>query len=464
METTACDDAGDTNVVDSQHEEESLSGTHLVVPTIPHASFNGEDDSNLEACVSRALSETGDAGYMPDEAPSCQESQNGCQYPLIWEFVPQPVESGEDAGKSGMTNQQVQYQDGYPTGYFSPYYHPNMQGYIQNGYFNQGYLPGTWISQWCQPTYQQTDDSFHSSSSTVVMSGSQSRGLHQRSPSPRPRRYFQHHQGAQYVVQHTASILKIVDEPGKALSASEREEYQLFKEIFKGTESLENYSLEQKQTFEHVVSDYARYAGIPEYVDYVLGEYDGNEIRPRQKPNHIDILSDDLEEKAQQVKDKAKAFAAYYQSCEWDRTDGWDVYERVTLLDIESLKIGQPEQSSQSESPQPSAPTMYVVLFLQLPKEKIGKSEDGSPVPCCETKGDLLETIVGKGNCKTRCTRATFIKHKWVGEFSLCGYKKDPVTERTVPKVFRGRQDVGAVYETIFRYEQRKKRKHETRK
>lgn len=462
MNKVSSDETGNTNAVESDHKGET-SKTDSVVDTIPNTAVEFEENSISQPHPS----EMGYTGHVAAEQQSDEVFDNRCQAHSVWQ--PVDVSSSWDTSL-GDTNQPLLYPDGYPLGHYSMYYDPNMQGYYQNEYYDQGYYQNEYYSQgywqgmwapWPQQIYQQTDVSSQASSSTELL-GRQNRDSSQSNvsqsprPSPSPSTRYFHQQRPQPPPEDITPNLKIVEEPGNDLSDTEKEEYQVFKEIFNNGESLETLSLEQKDVFEHVIYHYPRYAGIPEYVEYILGDYDGhNELRPRQKPSQIPTPADDLVQRAQQVKDKAKEFAAYYQSCEWDRTNGWDVYERVTLLDVESLKIGQPEPSPQLEIPQP---TMYVVLFLQLPKEKIpAKSDDGSPVPCCEISGDLLETIVGKANCKTRCTQPTFVKHKWKGEFPLCGYKKDPHDRtRRVAKVFRGRQDVGAVYETIVRYVQRK--------
>ena len=467
MDNTAFDESGDTNMVQSSQKEENASSSSLVVEKIPNESFTFNESTNSSTSSQPLVSETEDTGYVPVEGPFYEGIDNRCQYAPPW-YVPQPLTaSGERSETSSSANdpsQQYRYQAGYPSGVCSPYYDPNMQGYIQNPYLFDypGYLQTMW-PHWQQQNYQRSDSSSQASSSTEVPSfhhgvgttSPQSEGFRPQYFA-RPRRRYPPQQYMQSQLQEKAPKVKIADEPASDLSDSEKEDYQLFKEIFNKGESLETLSLEQKEVFERVVHEYVRYAGIPENVDYRLGEYDGKELLPRQKPSPVVTLADDLELRKQQVRDKAKEFAAYYQSCEWDRTNGWDIHERVTLLDIESLKIGQPEDLV-SDIPQSCVPTMYVVLIHQLPKEKIPKLVDGAPVPCCETYGDLLETIVGKGNCKTRCTLPTLINHKWYGEFSLCGYKKDHATGRTVPKVFRGRQDVGAVYETIYSNERKKK-------
>lgn len=452
MNKVSLDETGDTNAVESDHNGET-SETDLAVDTIPNTAVDVEENSISQP----RPSEMGYTGHAAAEQQSYEGFDNRCQAHSVWQ--PVDVSSSWDLSPCD-TNLPLPYSGRYHLGHYSMYYGPNMQGYYQNEYYNQGYWQGMW-APWPPQIYQQNDVSSQASSSTEVLGrqnrdSSQSNVSQSQRPSPSPSTRYFHEQRPHPPPEDINPKLKIVEEPGNDLSDTEKEEYQVFKEIFNNGKSLETLSLEQKDVFEHVIYHYARYAGIPEYVEYILGDYDGhNELRPRQKPSQIPTPTDDLEQRAQQVKDKAKEFAAYYQSCEWDRTNGWDVYERVTLLDIESLKIGQPEPSPQLEIPQP---TMYVVLFLQLPKEKIpAKSDGGSPVPCCEISGDLLETVVGKANCKTRCTQPTFIKHKWKGEFPLCGYKRDPLDrDRKVPKVFRGRQDVGAVYETIVRYVQRK--------
>jgi len=462
MDNTPFDENGDTNMVESSQKEANASNASLVVD---NESCTFEESANSSMSSQPLVSETEDSAYVPVEGPFYEGIDNRCQYALPW-YVPQPFtasgEQSETLSQTSDPSQQYRCQTGYPSGLCSSYYDPNMHGYIQNPYLldYEGYLQ-TMSPHWQQQNYQRSESSSQVSSSTEVPSfhhgvGTTSRQSEGFRPQyfARPSRRYPTQQHMQSQLQEKAPKVKIADKPAGNLSDSEKEDYQLFKEIFNKEESLETLSLEQKEVFERVVHEYVRYAGIPENVEYKLGEYDGKELLPRQKPSPVGTLSDDLELRKQQVKEKAKEFTAYYQSCEWDRTNGWDIHERVTLLDIDSLKIGQPEESV-SDIPHSCVPTMYVVLIHQLPKEKISKLVDGAPVPCCETYGDLLETIVGKGNCKTRCTLPTLIPHKWDGEFSLCGYKKDHATGRTVPKVFRGRQDVGAVYETIYRREKK---------
>jgi hypothetical protein len=75
---------------------------------------------------------------------------------------------------------------------------------------------------------------------------------------------------------------------------------------------------------------------------------------------------------------------------------------------------------------------------------------NGTPIPCLETKGDILYTIKGEHNCRSQVTQPPRIKHKWNGEIPLCGFTKDK-NGRSRAMIIRGRHDVCKIYETVHR-------------
>ena len=169
--------------------------------------------------------------------------------------------------------------------------------------------------------------------------------------------------------------------------------------------------------YQRVYQDYARYAGIPNEVRYTLDYH----------------LPD---------KDDTEAWTRYYQSYEWDRTEGWDSKERVSLLDRQALSIASDNRTSQSED---DDDTSYVVLMRCVPDSaiRLANRANDEPVACFEQRGDVLHAIRGKER-RLAMFVPSKITRRFQGELALCGYKSDGR-----PMVIRGRQDVGRIYATI---------------
>jgi hypothetical protein len=178
-------------------------------------------------------------------------------------------------------------------------------------------------------------------------------------------------------------------------------------------------------------------------VNYVLGPYDGKRVYPRQKPSHARLWLS--LPSISQVREAAAAFTAYYQSTEWDRTEGWSVYERVILVDEDARSVPVENPPVPRQGP---IETAYVVLMHQLPKPIAQRRDGKSPISCFETKGDILQVVLGKNPCTWYNTHPPPVKHKWRGEICLCGYKIDSRGKR-VPKVVRGSHDVNLIYQTV---------------
>lgn len=242
--------------------------------------------------------------------------------------------------------------------------------------------------------------------------------------------------------------LRIADSPVATLDAEQKARYAVFKDVL-ARQSANGQktppSDEEKDVCLRVLQSYSAYTGIPEYVQYNLGYYDGTRFCPREKPVHrIRMLfEEDIKAK---VRHEAEEFTEYYHSVEWDRTGGWSKDERVTLLDQEALTIAQPTSSETNDG----APitTVYVVLMHQIPS-MIPQTKFGDPpIPCLQTKGDLISIIRGEKACKAQFALPPLIPRKWRGDIFMCGFKTDGQGKR-VPMIIRGRQDVGKMYQTI---------------
>ena len=101
--------------------------------------------------------------------------------------------------------------------------------------------------------------------------------------------------------------------PNSQKRGGRQQNYQTFKTVYNSLFDLEQVPVDMWNTYKRVYQDYARYAGIPEYVRYTL--------------DHEFPYYGTLED-----------VTAYYQSAEWDRTNGWDPNERVSLPGPKRLK------------------------------------------------------------------------------------------------------------------------------
>ena len=241
--------------------------------------------------------------------------------------------------------------------------------------------------------------------------------------------------------------VKVRETASPTLTEQEKADYKIFKEEWacqNGQQSAQPRTPERKEAFERVVKDYSRYVGIPSAVNYILGEYDGNCLLPRRLPTHP-VLETSVVGSISQIRRTAAEFTSYYQSEEWDRTDGWSPKERISLLDVDALTIAQPKQSETTS--QGSINLIYVVLMHHLAQSEIKENED-SPTPCFETKGDILEIIRGEKRCRAQAMQPPVVSHKWRGEHPMCGFKKDNFG-RSMPMIVRGRQDVSKMFQTI---------------
>ena len=164
----------------------------------------------------------------------------------------------------------------------------------------------------------------------------------------------------------------------------------------------------------------------------------------------------DVEFNAQTILSEAQETARFYEKEEWDRTNGWSPLERVTMLDKNALDKLVPGGSATRKSGAcRKITTIYVVLLHHIPIHDPRRAEDGSgpttagPTPCFRTKGDILYVIQGEGRCRNAGHQPPLITHKWEGKIALCGFRKE--NGRSIARVIRGEQDVGAMYKTIAR-------------
>jgi hypothetical protein len=255
--------------------------------------------------------------------------------------------------------------------------------------------------------------------------------------------------------QREPSCLKIVNTPATHLTDEQKAEYEIFKEEVAHQLNQRHtdkwiISQERREAFARVASEYSMYAGIPSYVDYTLGEFEEQDkscFCPRQLPTRPACEEDTISTVAR-ARLVAADVIAYYQSTEWDRTNGWSPRERISLLDAGALTIAQPAMSELA--PKLPITTMYVLLMHHLENSQSFTQDERPSIPCFETKGDILYVITGKKACKAQSTRAPLVMHKWRGEFSMCGFKKDD-HGRLVAMNVRGQQDVGKMYQAIRR-------------
>ena len=243
---------------------------------------------------------------------------------------------------------------------------------------------------------------------------------------------------------------QIVETPISELTEEEQQNYQTFKTVYNSLFDLEQVPVDMWNTYKRVYQDYARYAGIPEYVRYTL--------------DHEFPYYGTLED-----------VTAYYQSAEWDRTNGWDPNERVSLLDRNALEIAQsrsqhsspvastnkrqssPSRRSSTPTPDSTGPidTVYVVLMHYIPDcaERLKNRDGNEPVACTETFGDVLYVIIGEETCKRESYVPPDVTHTLRGEMALCGFKKNGK-----PMIVRGRQDVGRIYTVMHEEHLRQQR------
>jgi hypothetical protein len=221
---------------------------------------------------------------------------------------------------------------------------------------------------------------------------------------------------------------QIVSEPVDTLSPEEKSDYAHFKEIYQKEQKQEDTSPDSREIYQRVYHDYARYAGIPEEINYTLDYH---------FPDKDDLVG----------------LTRYYHSYEWDRTKGWSPHERVTLLDHHALSIATKSKRDNPEDDSSHAykhfrsggSEIYVILMHCIPDSatRLANRVDEEPIACFETKGDVLYVVKDDFNVR-QLHAPPEITQKLVGEMALCGYKVDGSEI-----VVRGQQDIGRIYTTI---------------
>ena len=424
-----------------------------------------------------------------DQNPECQAEYEEQRYPTPADENPGTGVEYEQRGYPlPMADENPSCQPEYEQGHPPPPHDPNFQLYYNSDttsptttFMNDpgiNYYPGS-ISPIITTDYFQQFQTYPND--TLAQTQQQYFG---RPPEP----YWQNNYPQIHHVQkptksrsrYSASYhqlglagrpsVDIVDVPSNSLTEERRRDYEVFKEYYArllgGQISSDVVTEERQQRFERVVCDYATYAGIPSYVNYILGEYDGDFLHPRRLPTHR-VLELSNPKTIMHIRQIAAEFTAYHQSMEWDRTNGWSDLERVSLIDVEARTIAQPRpiNSIQQQGGGPIT-TIYVVLMHDVPNMQVSKEidetlipcldskeTDATPIPCLESMGDILEVVCGEKRCRVQTTNPPFIPHKLKGEIPLCGFKKVG-KGRTRTMVIRGRQDVCKMYETIHRRSQ----------
>ena len=381
--------------------------------------------------------------FTIDAKVSCEGNQfNGLSSPSNLLSAPP---SDEHAGDMQSPNacEEFGYQYAYPQQGYAPY-NPNFPGYY--GFVND---PNCYYSGYASPVVNETQ--FQTYSGTNSAATSQYNGTQQfwQQPQMSENRYTRPQPRPRQVQRPCRQSLpvKVMENPSATLTEQEKADYKIFKEQWacqKGQQSARRFSPEQKEVFDRVLMDYSRYVGIPSFVNYILGEYDGNSLLPRRVPIHP-ILATGTVGTISQIRQTAAEFISYYESEEWDGTDGWSPKERISLLDVEALTVAQPKPSEPTS--QGPITLIYVVLMHHLAQSEIKENED-SPTPCFETKGDILEIIRGEKQCKAQAMQPPVVSHKWRGEHPMCGFKKDNFG-RSTPMIVRGRQDVSKMFQSI---------------
>ena len=340
------------------------------------------------------------------------------------------------------TCEEFGYQYAYPQQGYLPY-NPNFSGYC--GFLND---PTFYYSGYASPVGNET----HFQGYSGIESAATSRydGTQQPWQQPQSEDRYTRRQLRRRPVQRPprqSLPVKVMETASTTLTEQEKADYKIFKEQWacqNGQQCSRPVSPDRKEAFDRVVKDYSRYVGIPSFVNYILGQYDGKSLLPRRLPTHP-ILEPGVVGTIAQIRQTAAEFISYYHSEEWDSTDGWSPKERISLLDVDALTIAQPKPSETTS--QGSISLIYVVLMHHLAQSEI-KEIEGSPTPCFETKGDILEVIKGEKRCRAQVMQPPVVSHKWRGEHPMCGFKKDSFG-RSTPMIVRGRQDVGKMFQTI---------------
>ena len=333
---------------------------------------------------------------------------------------------------------------------FVPYGYPTMPYYDQYGFLYPGALP--YYQEWV-PAVIPTSSSSRESPEPRLKEISEEEEKSQQNQGEEPKQvgedhYSEHRRRNTNSRESTSQRPKrssspreerprpkIVDKPVNSLTPEEKSDYKLFKQMYEQRATKETTTEEEWTTYRRVYDDYARYAGIPEVVGYTL--------------DYKTVDRNDLD-----------SITRYYQSYEWDKTQGWSSRERVSLLDHDALDIGTKSKGKQPAQNDEGSPTrrsrsskrrdeehkIYVVLMHCVPDAAttLANRTGDEPVACFQTMGDVLYTINGKDNCKQQLHDPPKVTHKLKGKIALCGYKGGGNK-----MIVRGRQDVGRIYSTI---------------
>jgi len=371
---------------------------------------------------------------LPSQESPLSFDHNGYIPPTLY-----PLPFDEDFG--------YQYDYGQQQGYPPPYY-PSIPVYFDN-YFNKPEFVYPALGMDYSQNQQFINDMANAQQSGwQVYTQNPAKKSFSKNTKPRVRRQLptQRPNGDRLP-------LNIINTPSNTLTKKQKSEYDIFKqECIRqiGNQASSPITEEIQEVFKRVLNHFAIYAGIPSYVNYILGEFDGQTLHPREFPSQPESpLTNTIE----QIRETAEKVKAYYESMEWDRTSGWSPLERISLIDADALTIAQPKPSKPISKV--SIDTIYVVLMHDIPDMQV-KETEGLPIPCLETMGDILEVITDEKKCRIQATQTPVITHKWRGEIPLCGLKTENGRSRAM--IIRGRQDVCQIYRTIHRKEKQSDR------